>query len=404
MFFRLFTESISFALQALRVNKLRTILSLLGITIGIFSIIAVFTVTDALERKVRTDVESLGNNVIYIQKWPWVPESGEGGEYPWWKYMNRPLPGYKEMDELADRIGTADAMAYVATISGQLIKYENSSVENAEIQCVSHNYQDIKSFELKNGRYFTEVESQTGRPVCLIGDNIATALFPDGDALSRVLSVRGSLVDISLDNSMVIPVNYARNLVNLRSNQMDPYIMIKAKPGISGMELKDDVKGAMRSIRRLRPREDDDFALNEISLLSGQLEGMFGMLNAAGWVIGMFSILVGGFGIANIMFVSVRERTHIIGIQKSLGSKNYFILLQFLVEAVVLCVIGGLVGLLLVMGAASLASHIFDFRMVLSGSNILTGLTISCIIGVVSGFIPAFSASRLNPVEAIRSN
>ena len=418
MFLKFLGESFSFAFRALRMNKLRTFLSLLGITIGIFSIITVFTITDALETKVRTDVESLGNNVIYIQKWPWVPEEGSDGEYPWWKYMNRPLPGFKEMDELEKKLTTAKSMTYAATIDGQLIKYENNSIENAQILCVSHGYQNIKSFELADGRYFSEQESANGRPVCFIGHNIATSLFPSGNALGKFLVVRGrkfniigvvqkegtSLVDISLDDAMVIPVSFARNIVNLRSDRMDPYIMVKAKDGISTMELKDDLKGAMRSIRKIKPREDNDFALNEISLLSSSLDEMFSTLGIAGWVIGMFSILVGGFGIANIMFVSVKERTSIIGIQKSLGAKNYFILMQFLVEAVVLCVIGGMLGLLLVFIGASIASDLTDFNMHLTASNVATGIIISGVIGIVSGFIPAHNASRMNPVDAIRSN
>ena len=418
MFLKLFGESFLFALQALRVNKLRTVLSLLGITIGIFSIIAVFTITDALETKVRSDVESLGNNVIYIQKWPWVPEGGGDGEYPWWKYLNRPLPGYREMADLQKQVTTAQSMAYVATIGGQLIKFGNSSIENAQILCVSHDYETIKSFELEDGRYFTDHESQSGRPVCLVGSSIAEALFPNGDALGKNLSMRGSrfniigvvkkegtsLVDISLDNSMVIPVNYARNIVNLRSDRIDPYMMVKANPGVTSAELKDDLKGAMRSIRRLHPMEDDDFSLNEISLLSGGLEELFGVLGLAGWIIGGFSILVGGFGIANIMFVSVKERTHIIGIQKSLGSKNYFILLQFLVEAVVLCIFGGAAGLAIVFLVASMASQAMDFNLALTMKNIVMGFTISCVIGIISGIMPAYIASRLNPVDAIRAN
>lgn len=418
MFLKFLGESFSFAFRALRMNKLRTFLSLLGITIGIFSIITVFTITDALETKVRTDVESLGNNVIYIQKWPWVPEEGSSGEYPWWKYMNRPLPGFKEMSELEKKLTTAKSMTYAATIGGQLIKYENNSIENAQILCVSHGYQNIKSFELAQGRYFSEQESANGRPVCFIGNNIATSLFPSGDALGKSLVVRGrkfniigivqkegkSLVDISLDDAMVIPVSFARNIVNLRSDRMDPYIMVKAKDGVSTMELKDDLKGAMRSIRKIKPREDNDFALNEISLLSSSLDEMFSTLGIAGWVIGMFSILVGGFGIANIMFVSVKERTSIIGIQKSLGAKNYFILMQFLVEAVVLCVIGGLLGLFLVFIGATIATDVTGFNMQLTPSNIITGIIISGVIGIVSGFIPAHNASRMNPVDAIRSN
>ncbi|MCX6291401.1 MAG: ABC transporter permease [Bacteroidetes bacterium] len=416
LFLKLFRESFLFAFEALRVNKLRTTLSLLGITIGIFAIISVFTVVDALENKVRTDVQSLGNDVIYIQKWPWVAD--EGGDYPWWKYLNRPLPGYKEMSDLERKVNSVDAVAYVASLGGQLIKYKNNTVENSDILCVSQDYNKIKTFELKDGRYFTESESQSGKPIALIGASIEEALFPNGNAIGQVLSVRGSkftiigvvkkegssLVDISLDNEMMIPVNYARNLVNLRSDRIDPYFMVKAKSNIAMPEMREDVKGAMRSVRKLKPRQEDDFALNETSLLSSGLNDMFHTLGIAGWIIGGFSILVGGFGIANIMFVSVRERTNIIGIQKSLGSKNYFILLQFLVEAVVLCVIGGSIGLLIVYILSLLASSLIDFNFALSAGNITMGIIISASIGIISGFIPALRASQMNPVEAIRAN
>ncbi len=416
LFLKLFRESFLFAFEALRVNKLRTILSLLGITIGIFAIISVFTVTDALETKVRTDVQSLGNDVIYIQKWPWV--ANEDGDYPWWKYMNRPLPGYKEMSELEHRVNSVEAVAYVASIGGQLIKYKNNTVENADILCVSHDYNKIKTFELQDGRYFTESESQSGKPIALIGASIQEALFPNGNAIGQELTVRGSkftiigvvkkegssMVDLSLDNELVIPVNFARNLVNLRSDRIDPYFMVKAKPKVLMAEMRDDVKGSMRAVRKLKPREEDDFALNETSLLSSGLNEMFSTLGFAGWIIGGFSILVGGFGIANIMFVSVRERTSIIGIQKSLGSKNYFILLQFLVEAVVLCVIGGTIGLIIVYGLSILASSAVGFNFVLTAGNIAMGILISASIGIISGFVPAMRASQMNPVEAIRAN
>jgi putative ABC transport system permease protein len=417
IFIKLFGESFLFAFEALRVNKLRTLLSLLGITIGIFAIISVFTVTDALERKIRTDVQSLGNNVIYIQKWPWTPEGGD--EYPWWKYLNRPLPGYKEMTELEHRVNTVDAFAYVASLGGQLIKYQNSSVENASILCVSQQYNEIKSFELEDGRYFTEAESNSGRPICLLGANVANALFPMGNAMGKEVSVRGnkfevigiikkegkSMVDISPDDNMIIPVNFARNLVNLRSDRIDPYMMVKAKESVAMPEMRDDLKGAMRSIRKLKPREEDDFALNETSLLAEGLNELFKTLGLAAWIIGGFSILVGGFGIANIMFVSVKERTPIIGIQKSLGSKNYFILLQFLIEAITLCVFGGAIGLAIVyLLTLAVGGKFEDFKFVLTMGNIVTGIGVSAIIGVISGFVPALQASRMNPVDAIRAN
>jgi putative ABC transport system permease protein len=416
LFLFLLAESFVFAIQALRVNKLRTILSLLGITIGIFAIISVYTVTDTMEKKVRSDVASLGNNVIYVQKWPWVPE--ENGEYPWWKYMNRPVAGIKEMDELQKKMSTAEAMTYVATVDNQTIKYRSSSAENCEIICASQDYDKVRSFTLHEGRFFNDYESYNGRPVAVIGSDVTEALFTDGNALGKVINVRGSkltvigtiekegssLVGNSSDNCVIIPVNYARSLINLRSDQMDPYIMIKSHENISTAEMKDELLGTMRGIRKLNPKESNDFALNETSLLSNGLEAVFSIISIAAGFIGGFSILVGGFGIANIMFVSVRERTHIIGIQKSLGSKNYFILLQFLFEAIVLCIIGGIIGLILVFILSIIASLVADYHFILSVANIIWGLGISTAIGIVSGIVPAYRAGKMNPVDAIRTS
>lgn len=415
LFLQLIRESFLFAFEALRVNKLRTILSLLGITIGILAIISVFTVTDGLERKIRSDVESLGNNIIYIQKWPWVPEGGD--EYPWWKYMNRPLPEMREVTDLQKRISTQEAIAYEADLNNQVIKYNSSSVENCTVNCVSHNYDHVKNFEIVEGRYFTETESAGGRPIALIGADVNDGLFTSGNAIGHDITVRGyklnvigilkrqgsSMIDNSTDNCVIIPINFARNIVNLRSDQIDPYMIVKAKSNVTNLELHDDLRGAMRSIRKLKPKESDDFALNETSLLSNGLNSLFSTISLGGWIIGIFSILVGGFGIANIMFVSVRERTGIIGIQKSLGAKNYFILLQFLVESVTLCIIGGIIGLIMVFGLSILMTKLLEFDLMLTFNNIALGIFISAIIGIVSGFIPAYVASRMNPVDAIRS-
>ncbi|MFM2207498.1 MAG: hypothetical protein RL213_1473 [Bacteroidota bacterium] len=416
MILRLVRESFLFAIEALRVNKLRTILSLLGITIGIFAIISVFTVTDSLERKIRKDIESLGSNVVYVQKWPWMPED-EGGEYPWWKYMNRPIPGHREMQELDRRLQTASAVAYVATINGQVVKYGSNSVENVTVLAVSQDYDKIKSLELSDGRYFSESESGSGKPIALLGYDLQNAMFPSGNAVGKQITVHGlkmtvigtvakegkSLMETSADNCVIVPVNYARNIVNLRSDRYDPYILVKAREGINNQELKADLRGYLRNIRRLHPQEDNDFALNETSMLSNDLQDLFATLGIAGWIIGGFSILVGGFGIANIMFVSVKERTPVIGIQKSLGAKNYFILLQFLVESVFLCLIGGGIGLLAVYGLSSVATSLLDFDLTLAVNNVINGVVISAVIGIISGFVPALQASRMNPVDAIRA-
>ncbi|MDQ3050069.1 MAG: ABC transporter permease [Bacteroidota bacterium] len=395
-------------------NKLRTFLSLLGITIGIFTIILVFTVVDSLENNVRSSVESLGENVVIVEKWPWT----FGPDYPWWKYWQRPVPTFKEMEELQHRITSAEALTFQANISNKTIKHGSSSVENISISAVSHDFDKLKSFELSEGRYFTEQESAGGRPIAIVGSEIARNLFNGQEVsgkeiftLGRNFTIIGvfakegsSIMGSSMDEMIVIPVNFARNIMNLKSERLQPNIQVKGLPGITNSELMEELRSALRAIRRLRPFEEDNFALNESKLLSNQVSSLFDVVGVAGWIIGGFSILVGGFGIANIMFVSVRERTSQIGIQKSLGAKKYFILVQFLSEAVTLCIVGGCMGLLMVFITALLASGALDFEMQLSLNNIITGILISAIIGVISGFIPAYTASQLDPVEAIRSN
>lgn len=415
IYLKMFKESLLFALHALVVNKLRTFLSLLGITIGIFTIISVFTVVDALKSNVRNSVQSLGENVVYVQKWPWT----FGKDYPWWKYWQRPLPGYTEMEALKPMIQNAEAIAMMAFINSKTIKFRNNTIENAEVTCVSHDWNKIRSFELLQGRYFTEPESQGGNAITILGSEVAKSLFPNGDplgkeitAIGRKLTVIGvfqregkSIIDNSTDNSIIVPINFARKILDIRSDRVNPFIMAKGKPGVSNPELIDELRGSMRSIRRLRPIEEDDFALNESNLLSKNLtEPILNVISIAGLIIGGFSVLVGGFGIANIMFVSVKERTNIIGIQKSLGAKNYFILLQFLAEAIFLCLIGGGIGLFVVFLLSLAASQILDINLLLTTGNILFGFSISGIIGIISGFIPAYSASQLDPVEAIRAN
>jgi putative ABC transport system permease protein len=414
LFLTLLRESILFAFHALRVNRLRTMLSLLGITIGIFAIIAVFTAVDSMAYKIKNSVQSLGQNVIFIQKWPWVPE---GGEYAWWKYMNRPVPKIAESDEVKRRMLTADAVVYTAN-SRATINYKTSFIENASIVGTTFEYNKVKTFDLTGGRYFTQQECGVGSAVAIIGSNIASGIFHDEDPVGKEIKFMGRKVTVigvfkpegesmmgnSSDNNVVIPLNFARTMMEVENDNVDPYIMVKAKDNVSTADLEDELTGVMRSLHRLKPDEEKDFSLNEVSVLSGPIESVFGVVGTVGWIIGAFSILVGGFGIANIMFVSVRERTSQIGIQKSLGAKSWFILMQFLAESVVLCLFGGIIGLLLDWVLVLIGNHFIDFGFVLSANNITLGITISVLIGIISGFIPAYSAAQLDPVEAIRSN
>ncbi len=412
LFARLIKESARFATTSVIANKLRTSLTLLGITIGIFSIILVFSVLDGLERQVRGSIESLGENVVYIMKWPWVFE----GEFPWWRFMNRPVPNVREVDELMRRTYTVEATAFLASTS-RTVEYLNNSIENTSLIGVSADYDKVRLVDISDGRYISATEFASGRNVAVLGAKIAESLFPGIDPVGKTIRFFGRNAEVvgvfaqegmsnfgnSHDEQVIIPLNYLGLFVDVNSERNNPFIMAKAKPDITNEEMMDDITGVMRAIRRLKPVAEDNFALNETSSLSKQTDSIFAIISLAGWIIGGFSILVGGFGIANIMFVSVRERTSIIGIQKALGAKNYFILLQFLFEAILLSLIGGAVGLLLVFGATAAISNLANFDFSLTIGNILLGLNVSAIIGLVSGFVPAWTASRLDPVEAIRS-
>ncbi len=414
LFLALLKESFFFAWSALNASRLRTFLSLLGITIGIFSIITVFTIVDSLEHNLKTGIQELGDNVVYIHKWPWEFKE----DFPWWKYMNRPVPTVKEFERLNGRVKTSQSMAF--HVAGRKpVKYKSNTVDNVTITGGSYEYDKITNFDIAEGRYFTESESNAGRNTCLIGSTIAEALFLNGEnPLGKNIKIGGiklqvigvfkkqgeSLLGNSTDAQILVPVNFIRNYVDIRSENLDPYIAVKAKDGISNDQMKDELRGLMRGLRQLAPETEDDFALNETKVISQGFDGLFSVVGLAGWIIGGFSILVGGFGIANIMFVSVKERTSLIGIQKSLGAKNYFILMQFLFESVFLSLIGGLMGLLLIWLLTLAIGDSAGMDIFLSQSNVILGVTISFLIGIISGFVPAYSASQLDPVEAIRSN
>ncbi|MDX9883198.1 MAG: ABC transporter permease [Prolixibacteraceae bacterium] len=412
---RLIYESFSFAFGSLKGNKLRTFLSLLGITIGIFAIISVFTVIDSLEGYIRSSLNSLGNNMVYIQKWPWTPPEGET-EYPWWRYLNRPVPEYEETEEILRRSKTTDNAVYFFGFN-QTVQFGNSRAENTEILATTHDLINTWNLNISNGRYFTESESNSGANMAILGDEISHRLFETVNPLGKTIKIMGhkflivgmyekqgqDMFGTSMDKRVHIPVRYAMNMIDVRNRDRGQTINVKAKPNADRDQFVAELEGIMRSIHRLKPMEENDFAINEVSAISTRFDAFFKVFNLAGWIIGGFSILVGGFGIANIMFVSVKERTKIIGIQKSLGAKKYFILLQFIFEAVVLSLVGGLLGLLLIFIGTIALSSASGMTIHLNAANVALGLIISGIIGVMAGFLPALTASRLDPVEAMNT-
>lgn len=415
---RLILESFRFAWNALKMNAFRTTLSLLGVTVGIFAIIGVFTVVDSLEKSIRDSLNFLGTGTIYVNKWPFIQD--ENGEYNWWDFWRRPNPSYTEFKFLQENLKSKSSIAIYSRDGRSVMKYKSNSYDEGVLVGGSFEYNDIFTVPIAKGRYFTRSETQRGKNVAIIGTNIAKNLFEDDEALGKTIKIKGQKYFVigvieeegesfmgtpSNDDNCIVPYDSFRKIFNTGSgrwNEKSSSIALKGVESDVGLvKMEYELRGLLRSRRGLRPKDKDNFALNRPEAIANLIGGIFDVIGLAGWVIGGFSILVGGFGIANIMFVSVRERTNIIGIQKSLGAKNYFVLFQFLFESVFLSVLGGGAGLFLVY-LLSLIS-LGDLELSLSMQNIVLGVGVSAAIGMISGIVPAAMAARMDPVEAIRA-
>jgi putative ABC transport system permease protein len=413
-------ESFRFAWSALRSNLLRTILSLLGVTVGIFAIIAVLTFVDSLEKNIKDSLNFIGTGILYLDKWPWLPE-GEG-EYKWWEYFRRPNASYNEFKFLKENLQHVSHIAIFSDRGNSVVKRENNSIGQVELVGGSEGYDQIFEIPVQQGRYLTFDELSAGRDVAVIGYEVAKALFPNNeDPIGQFIKVKNMKYMVvgvikqegqsfmgfsSKDYNVIIPYNSFRKLYQTgtgRWNEIGSVIGVKGFDQDFGLvELENELRGILRTKRGLKPMDKDSFAINRPEAMLNAISGLFDVVGVAGWIIGGFSMLVGGFGIANIMFVSVKERTPIIGLQKSVGAKNYFILFQFLFEAIFLCLIGGAAGLFLVylITLVPLGSLVVTLSM----KNIVLGIGVSSAIGVVSGIVPAAVAARLDPVIAIRAS
>lgn len=414
VYIRLLKESFGFAMNALRNNKLRTFLSLLGVTIGIFSIIAVLAAVDSLDRKIKKDLSSLDSKTIFIFKYPFGPSN-----VPRWKIEQFPEMNYEEYLYLKNNCTKTGTLSYQYFTNNQNIKNESVTASSVSIRPCTFEYADIDLLELGEGRFFNESESNTGRNCIVLGYDIADALFSGSNAINKEVRLYGQrftvigvlkkvgerMVSIgpNPDNSAYIPLNKVRAMYGDSNDAFTPIIVAKPIVGATLEDAQDEITQKLRLKRGLKSSDDNNFFVNLLKGAADQIESIISSLNLMGWIIALFSLLVGGFGIANIMFVSVKERTNQIGIQKSLGAKRKFILFQFLFEAVILCLFGGLVGIFLVWIIAVVLSAALDFEFVLSFGKILLGSGLAIFIGLLAGIIPAYSAAKLDPVEAIRS-
>ena len=412
VYLRLLKESFGFAMNALRNNKLRTLLSLLGVTIGIFSIIAVLAAVDSLDKKIKKDLSSLDKNTIYLMRFSFGPS-----EIPQWKREQFPNVKYDEYTYLKSSMNDLDQMAYQFFVGRESLKFESESVSDVNIVPVSHEFIEIQGLEFEKGRFYNESESNSGAPVIVLGFDIAKSLFGESEPIGKNIRLYGQRFTVigmlkkqgegmfgdSNDTSAFIPVNFLRRLYGDNNDALTPVILVKPEKGVDMDAFKAELAQKLRNYRGMKIDEIDNFFINVLSGFTDLLDGIISAMRGGGILISVFSFLVGGFGVANIMFVSVKERTNLIGIQKSLGAKNRFILFQFLFEAIILCVIGGAIGLLIVWLLSILLTSVLDFEFVLSFWNILIGSGLSIIVGVISGILPAISASKLDPVEAIRT-
>jgi len=400
-----------FAVNSVVVNKLRTFLSLFGITIGIFCIISVFTVLDWMEKSIHDSINSMGNNVIYVQKFPWSFDNN----LAWWDIIKWPSISLNDYQAVLNKSTKAEAISFIASKSDKM-KYRNNVANDAILAAVTNDLEKVVTFEIGKGRYFSPNEYSSGSNVAVLGAEVAERLFEKADPVGKEVTMAGYKVRIigilkkegqggislsNVDQITLIPLNFGRSFINLRNRFVDSEMMIKAKPNIARQELSDEITMVLRASRRLRPTETTNFSVNTSTMISQGLEPVFKAINIGGWIIGAFAILVGGFGIANIMFVSVRERTNQIGIQKALGAKRFFILQQFLTESVLLSITGGLLGLLMIFIGTLIVNYLYDLNMYLTFSNIFLAVFISGVIGIIAGYAPANAAAKMNPVDAM---
>lgn len=405
-------NSFRMALQELKVNKLRTFLSLFGITIGIFCIIGVLATVDSLERKVQTDIKTLGSNTIYIDKWNY----GGGPDYPWWKYMKRPNVKIEELDVVKQKSELASFAAFFVSRNVNF-SYLDNILSNTSIYGVTSEFNSIQTIDIDQGRYLIESDFQRGAAVGIIGFRVAEELYGKAEkAVGKEISFGGRKVYVvgvikkqgqsliggfNYDECMIVPYRYFASIYSPETS--NPNIIVQGKANIASSALQDELNGVMRQLRKLSPTQEDNFTCNDVAMFSEQVNGFFGQVTAGGWAIAGLSLIVGAFGVANIMFVTVRERTSQIGLKKAIGAKKSTILTEFLLESAFLCIIGGLVGLSLVWLLSLVLSSVLPFPIFIAPNIVILGLSICIVLGVLAGIIPASIAAKMDPVVAIRT-
>ena len=404
-------NSLRLTFQELRVNKLRTALSLTGIAFGIFCIIGVLTAVNSLERNIQNEVQSLGSNTIYIDKW----EYSSGPDKPFWKYSARPTPKFQEVNMIRERSQLLLDISFLMQ-AGTNISSQNDVIQNARAYGIIESQMTIQPISFDQGRYFSTSEFNSGANICLLGYTNAESLFGSSQrALGKEIEIRGKKATIvgvikkegknfigwDYDNCIMLPYKFCRTVIS--EDFSNSILIAKGKEGVSTAALNDELEGIMRQVRKLSPLQEDNFSLNSVEAFSKAITGFFSILNVIGGIIGGISLVVGLFGIANIMFVTVKERTAVIGLKKAVGAKKSSILFEFLLEAVILCLMGGAIGILFVYVGTLIFSKLLKFPIFISVPMLIAATIVCIVVGILAGIFPASRAAKMDPVVAIRS-
>lgn len=406
-------SSLNLTWQEFKSHKIRTLLSLTGVAFGIFCIISVLATVDSLEYQVQKDIKALGTNTVYIDKWVYAG----GPDYPWWRYVKRPAPTYEEMQLIKQKVPAATNVAFNIS-NNSYVGFDDDVINNVNYYGITEEFVKIQPIDIELGRYLQPADYDFSANVVVMGYAIAETLFGKAEkALGKTIALksgkRAQVVGLikkqgksivngwEYDNCILMPLGFMREM--FREKNANPIIMVQGGESVAMEQLRDELTGAMRSIRKLKPTQEDDFALNDIDAFSSFASEIFGGINKGGWAIAILSLVVGMFGVANIMFVTVRERTSQIGLKKAIGAKRSVILTEFLLESAFLCIMGGLMGLSIVFLLTLASKAIFGFAVFIAPNILILAISICIIVGVLAGIIPASIAAKMDPVVAIRS-